>query len=151
MRNVASMRQLYVQLMHMANYIPSFFIFPRVKMNRLFLDQAPPSSQSSAQISGWMTMELLKKYMEHFCKFVKPIISKPVELILDGHCSHTRSIDVLDYASQNGVVVLAQPHHTTRRLHPLDIGFSSHFKLITTNSLNVGCAFIPDAHLQSTK
>ena len=44
------------------NYIPSFFIFLRVKLNPLFMDQAPPSSQGFAQISGWMTMELFKTW-----------------------------------------------------------------------------------------
>ena len=92
-----------------SNYIPHFFIFPRVKINPLFMDQAPSSSQGFAQISGWMTMKLFKKYMDHFCKFVKPTINKPVLMILDGHCSHTKSIDVLDYASDNGIVMLAPP------------------------------------------
>ena len=58
----------------------------------IIMDQAPPSSQGFAQISGWMTMELFKKYM----KFVKPTINKPVLMIPDGHCSHTKSIDILD-------------------------------------------------------
>ena len=87
------------------------------------MDQAPPSLQDFAQIRGWMTMELFKKYMEHFCKIIKPTINKSVLLIPDGRCSHTKSTDVLHYASQNGVVMLAQPPHTTHRLQPLDVGF----------------------------
>ena len=74
------------------NYIPPSFIFPRVKMNSLFMDQAPHSSQGFAKFSGWMTMELYKKYMEYCCKFIKPTINKPVLLIPDGHCSHTKRL-----------------------------------------------------------
>ena len=96
-------------------------------------------------------MELFKNYIEHFCKFVKQTINKTVLLILYGHCSHTKSIDVLDCVSRNCVVMLAQPPHTTvvYELQTLDVGFSGHFKLIMTNV--VGCAIIPDAHTHSPK
>ena len=74
-----------------------------------FMDHAPISSKGYVQDNGWMTMELFKTYLEHFVEFVKPTREKPVCLILDGHCSHTRSIDALDYATANGVIMLSLP------------------------------------------
>lgn len=105
------------------HYIPPMFIFPRKRMNLIFMDHAPPCSKGYAQESGWMTMELFKDYLEHFVEMVKPTVEKPVCLLLDGHSSHTRSIDALDYATANGIVLLSLPPHTTHRLQPLDVGF----------------------------
>ena len=105
------------------NYIPPFFIFPRKRMNPMFMDRAPPMSVGNAQENGWMTMQLFRQYLEHFVKFAHPTREKPVLLILDGHCSHTKSIEVLDYATEQGVVMLSLPPHTTHRLQPLDVAF----------------------------
>lgn len=105
------------------HFVPPMFIFPRKKMNPIFMDHAPSSSKGFVQENGWMTMDLFKTYLQHFVEFVKPTREQPVCLILDGHSSHTRSIDVLDYATSNGIIMLSLPPHTTHRLQPLDVGF----------------------------
>lgn len=105
------------------HFVPPMFIFARKKMNPIFMDRAPSSSKGVVQDNGWMTMDLFKTYLQHFVEFVKPTREQPVCLILDGHSSHTRSIDVLDYATSNGIIMLSLPPHTTHRLQPLDVGF----------------------------
>ena len=105
------------------HYLPPFFVFPRKRMNPIFMDHSTPSSKGFAQENGWMTMELFKSYLEHFVEMVKPSKEKPVCLVLDGHSSHTRNLAALDYASANGVILLCLPPHTTHRLQPLDVGF----------------------------
>jgi len=105
------------------HYIPPVFIFGRKRMNPVFMDYAPPSSKGFVQDNGWMTMTLFKSYLEHFVEMVKPSKERPVCLILDGHSSHTRSLEALDYAKSNGVILLSLPPHTTHKLQPLDVGF----------------------------
>ena len=39
------------------NSIPPYFIFPRVKFQRHFLNGAPPESKGGANLSRWMTEE----------------------------------------------------------------------------------------------
>ncbi|KAJ8937648.1 hypothetical protein NQ318_002162 [Aromia moschata] len=47
----------------------------------------------------------------------------PVLLLLDGHHTHTKNLEVIDYAKQHGVVLLCFPLHSTHRLQPLDASF----------------------------
>ena len=53
------------------NSIPSHFIFPRVKFQRHFLNEAPPGSKEGANPSRWMTeehfLDFLKQFVEHVC------------------------------------------------------------------------------------
>ncbi|KAJ8962892.1 hypothetical protein NQ318_001302 [Aromia moschata] len=46
----------------------------------------------------------------------------PVLLILDGHLSHTKNIDVILKARENFVTLLCLPPYTTHKLQPLDVG-----------------------------
>ena len=41
-------------------------------------------------------------------------------LILDGHGSHCNSVETLEYAEANDVILLCLPPHTTHYLQPLD-------------------------------
>jgi len=60
-------------------------------------------------------------YLEHFAEFAKPTREQPVCLLLDGHAFHIRSLDALDCATAQGIIMLALPSHTTHRLQPLDV------------------------------
>lgn len=42
---------------------------------------------------------------------------------MDGHASHTKSLPVLEFAREHGIIMLSLPPHTTHRLQPLDVGF----------------------------
>ena len=44
----------------------------------------------------------------------------PVLMIFDGHKSHTKSLELIDYARENGLFLLSLPPHTTHKLQPLD-------------------------------
>lgn len=105
------------------SFIPPCFIFPRKRENQILMDHTPASSKGFFQESGWMTGEIFIKYLDHFMEFVKPSKQTPVLLLLDGHCSHTKSLQVLETARANGIILLSLPPHTTHRLQPLDVGF----------------------------
>ncbi|XP_028966414.1 uncharacterized protein LOC108863738 [Galendromus occidentalis] len=52
----------------------------------------------------------------------------PVLLVLDGHYSHTRNIELIDLAEQNHISILCLPPYCTHRMQPLDDAFMSPFK-----------------------
>lgn len=79
------------------NSILPYFIFPRVQFKEHFLINGPPGSKGGANPSGWM---------------------KDVHFV-DNHKSHL-SIDGLNYAKQNGIIMLSFPPHCSHRLQPLD-------------------------------
>ena len=62
-------------------------------------------------------------WLKHFSSAVRPSQANKVLLILDGHCSHTRSIEAIEYAREHGIVMLSLPPHTTHKLQPLDVSF----------------------------
>ena len=49
--------------------------------------------------------------------------ASPVLLILDGHTTHTKSLATIDYARENGIVILSLPPHTSHKLQPLNRSF----------------------------
>lgn len=101
-------------------FIPPALIFPRKKRNPRYMEGAPPNSLDLVSDSGWITSETFLKWMEFFVAQVRPSENQKCLLILDNHSSH-RSIQVLDYASQNHITILSVPPHTTHKLQPLDV------------------------------
>jgi len=111
------------------NYIPPFIIFPRVHMKSSLMDSAPPGSVGNATKSGWINEEMFSAWFDHFLANVQPLSRpQPVLLLLDGHSSHTRNIEVLDKAKSNNVVILVFPSHCTHRLQPCDVSFFKSLK-----------------------
>ncbi|XP_033119606.1 uncharacterized protein LOC117118966 [Anneissia japonica] len=97
------------------NAIPPHFIFPRVHFKDHMLTGAPAGSIGTANPSGWMKQEDFIVFMKHFIKTVRPSIEVPVLLLLDNHSSHL-SIEVIDMARDNGVVMLSFPPHCSHKL-----------------------------------
>ncbi|XP_033760572.1 uncharacterized protein LOC117342503 [Pecten maximus] len=100
--------------------IPPFLIYPRVNYRDHFLIGAPAGSKGTAHPSGWMTADNFLLFLQHFVQHVKPTVNNPVLILLDNHVSHL-SIDALDYAKENGIVMLSFPPHCSHRLQPLDL------------------------------
>lgn len=61
--------------------------------------------------------------MQHFVEAVKTTPEKKVLLLMDGHASHTKNLEAINYARRHGVVMFSFPAHTTHRLQPLDVSF----------------------------
>lgn len=62
------------------------------------------------------------RYCKYF-EFSNPRDDKPVLLILDGHASHTKSIELINRAKETHAVILCLPPHCTHRFQPLDVTF----------------------------
>ena len=101
------------------NAVPPMLIFPRVYFIETMLRGAPPGSISGANVSGWSTETLFSDYLDHFSKFVKPSHDHPVLIIMDNHETHI-SIEIIDKARDNGIVLLTLPPHTSHKMQPLD-------------------------------
>lgn len=98
------------------SFIPPMFILPRVRMKMELMNRAPPGSIYECHKSGWMQMDIFTIWFKHF-------IRSSVLLILDGHATHVRNLDVIDLARHNGVVMLCLPPHCSHRMQPLDVSF----------------------------
>jgi hypothetical protein len=109
-------------------YVPSLLVFPRKRMKPELLDGAPPGTIAGCHPPGWIQLDLFTQWFYHFISFVKPSKEDPVVLVVDGHYSHTRNIDVIDLARENGVSIVCLPPHSTDRMQPLDVAFMKPFK-----------------------
>ena len=59
------------------NSIPPYFVFPRVKFQRHFLNGALPGRKGSAHPSGWMTEVHFVDFVRHFIQHVRCTRTKP--------------------------------------------------------------------------
>lgn len=112
------------------HYIPPILIFPRGRMKQGLLDDAPVGSIGAANPSGWINEELFTKWFDHFVTVVQPASRhEPTLLILDGHASHIRNVEVICKARDEIVIILSLPSRCTHRLQPLNVSF---FKSLNT-------------------
>ena len=110
------------------SFVPPMIIFPRKNMNQQLMRGAPPGSISACHPSGWVQSNLFKQWFEHFIAKTNPNSESPILLILDGHYSHTRNIEVVDLARKHNVHLVSLPPHCTHKMQPLDRTFMSPLK-----------------------
>ena len=117
------------------NSVQPFMVFPRVHFKDSMLHGAPPGTVGVAYETGWMTSENFKVFMQHFIQSTKCSKERPVLLLLDNHDTHL-SIDTIDVAKENGVIMLTLPPHCSHRLQPLDISVYGPFKSFYNQAAN---------------
>lgn len=69
------------------------------------------------------------KYLRHLSQHTKPTQDVQVLLILDGHKSHTKNIELINFARDNGIEIFSLTPHTLHKLQPLDRTFFKPFKV----------------------
>lgn len=104
-------------------YVPPMLIYARKRMKNELLDDAPSGFWGTCSDNGWITSKIFFDWFQSFVNFSKPTKEKPVLLLLDGHASHTKNIELIDYARENNVILLCTPPHCTHKLQPLDVSF----------------------------
>lgn len=119
----------------LGNSVPPVLIFPRVHLKNPMLNGAPPGTYGTCHPSGWSTGEKFIEFMDHFIKHVKPSKDKKVLLLLDNHESHI-TIEAINKARNNGILMLTLPPHTSHKLQPLDRCVFGPFK----KHYNVACS-----------
>eukprot|EP00794_Sanderia_malayensis_P021114 gene21114-23182_t len=117
------------------SFVPPLMIFKRKRMNPELIERAPPGTIGGVSDSGWVDTDLFFKFVKHFLKHTKCSKDSKVLLILNGHKSHTKNIELIDYAKENGLSLLSLPPHTSHKLQPLDRSFLKGLK----SGFNVAC------------
>lgn len=108
----------------LGQYIPPLIIFPRVRKNPLLEIGLPAETKVVYHPSGWMQSEIFAPtWINHFIHYAKPSPEQPTLLILDGHATHVRNLQLLEIARENNIHILVLPPHTSHRLQPLDVSF----------------------------
>lgn len=109
------------------HYIPPVFIIPRKRWNDSFMRGTIDGSKGILHQNGWMTGECFLETLQHvhdktFCSVDNKII-----LIIDNAVCHL-NIHAINYAIDNGIVIVTLPPHTTSKLQPLDVSVYGPFK-----------------------
>ena len=103
----------------LGNSMPPMFVFPRVNYHDHFVRDGPAGCIGASHPSGWMTAPNFVKFLNHFIHHAKPSVDRKAVLLLDNHISHI-SVEALNLAKENGVVMLSFPPHCSHKLQPLD-------------------------------
>jgi len=95
-----------------SNYIPPLIIWLRKHMKLELMGDAPSGSiKWACHPSEWIQKEIFIMWFDHFIKYTIPTATNPVLLILDGHNSHTKNIEVIEMARKNFVHIECLPPH----------------------------------------
>lgn len=119
------------------HYVPPLNIYPRKNMNQQLMKGAPFGSVGVVHPSGWVQTHIFTQWFKHFIKHTKPTKDNPILLILDGHYSHTRNIEVIDLAREQNVTILSIPPHSSHKLQPLDKTFMGPLKLYYSEEIRM--------------
>ena len=111
-------------------------IFKRKRNKPELVDHAPAGTIAQCSANGWIDTGLFLEYLKHFVSHVKCTKDSPVLLILDGHKTHTKNLPTIDYARDNGIVIVSLPPHTSHKLQPLDRSFFKSLKA----AFNASCS-----------
>ena len=73
--------------------------------------------------------------MKHFAQITRCSKEHPVLLIIDNHGSHT-TLEAVEFARENGIVILTLYPHTSHKMQPLDVPVYGPFKRAYANAMN---------------
>jgi hypothetical protein len=109
--------------------LPPFVIFKgKQYQSTWFEEDFPRDWKISLSSNGWTTNQHGLEWLKHFdlCTISRSKGQKRL-LITDAHESH-KSVEFIDYCSQNNIICLWMPSHASHILQPLDVGCFSPLK-----------------------
>ncbi|KAJ8952593.1 hypothetical protein NQ318_004140 [Aromia moschata] len=74
------------------NFLAPAFIFPRKRIKPELMDNAPNGSPAFSQDKGWMDRDIFLQFIKYFVQQTRPSKERPILIVLDGHCSHTKKL-----------------------------------------------------------
>jgi hypothetical protein len=80
------------------HFIPLLLVFPRKNMKQEETNGSPPGSIHVCHPSGWIQREIFSQWYLHFFTHTKPTKEDPVIIVMVGHYSHTRNLEVITLA-----------------------------------------------------
>ena len=97
-----------------------YFQGEKKSMKQELMNGTPPWSTHACHHSGWIQCEIFAQWFLHFIKHSKPTKEEPVILVLDGHYSHTRNMEVITLARENYVDIICLPPDSSLKMQPLN-------------------------------
>jgi len=101
------------------------------------MNVTPPGSIHAWHPSGWMRSEIFSQWFLHFIKRTKPTREDPVILVLDGHYSHTRNLEIITLAREYNVDIICLPPYSSHKMQPLDKAFTGPLKTFYCQEINI--------------
>ena len=115
------------------SFIPPMAIFKGKRYRSEFALNMPPGAVVTMTESGYSNEEQFLKWLSHF-QLHRP--TGPCLLILDGHASHTKNMQAIEFCNANEITIVCLPSHTTHALQPLDRSFFGPFKVHYKHAFN---------------
>lgn len=117
--------------------LPPMIIYPKAFPGGQYRFGGPDDSIYARSESGWVDSDLfLQWFKKIFLKYT--VCGQPVLLLVDGHKSHM-TLELVDLARENNVILFCLPPHTTHALQPLDVSVFKALKAHFSRSLRVVC------------
>lgn len=132
--------------------VPPYIIYKGSFPGGNYTAGGPDGALYGKQESGVMDSKLFLKWLEKvFIPYACPAPGKPVLLLLDGHSSHC-SIEVIEVAKNNNIILMALAPHTSYLCQPLDVAVYRSFrvklgKLVKTGQSVRGSLWVPRLHV----
>ncbi|XP_045110895.1 uncharacterized protein LOC123504448 [Portunus trituberculatus] len=128
------------------SFLPPVFIIPRNRWDDSFMKGTLAGSKGVLNHNGWMNGECFFQTLEHIQEktFCSP--ENKILLIMDDAECHM-NIKAIEYAMNNGIVIVTLPSHTTDKLQPLDVAVFGPFKLHMRGLLNDYSLVHPQTHI----
>jgi hypothetical protein len=105
-------------------YVPPLIMFLEKKMKEELMDGTPAGSISACHPSSWIQRDMFTKWFDHFVHYFKPVADDSVLLIVDGHYSHIKKLNVVDKAREHSVAIVILPPQSNTVL-PLSVSHHS--------------------------
>jgi hypothetical protein len=88
-------------------------------MKQELMNVTQPASAQACRPSGWIQSEIFTQWFLHFFKQLNLTNEFLVILVLDGHYSHTRKMEVINLARENRVDIICLLLHSSHKMQPL--------------------------------
>ena len=100
-----------------------FFIFPGQRMMPDLMKDKSHDAAGTVTASGWSNAQVFRENLQdHFMKHVQGLdSSEPILILYDGHRSHF-SLDLIEWAKTNNIILFVLPPHCSHILQPMDVG-----------------------------
>ena len=105
------------------NSYKPLYIFKGQRLQQSWVENDPIGAYYATSENGWTSNVLGRDWLENvFDAQTKHLFPGRCRLlIMDGHASHL-SLEFVDYARANNIILLCLPAHATATLQPLDVG-----------------------------
>lgn len=100
--------------------LPPLVVYAAKSVNPIWCSGGVPDAMYQCSDSGWISETIFTHCFQHCFIEKTKSIDRPLLLVMDNYPVHL-SIDVIELAMANEIILLCLPPHTTHALQPLDV------------------------------